>query len=502
MRFNKVAVPTKPLEHTAEYLLYKFASNYTGNDLDPYTIKQLMDHIKVVDPIYVAKLAVYVKRELNRRTAPLFLLALMACEGPSILTKVRREALAADSFSIRKLVPLLVHRPDEICELMSMCAHILGKAKTTQGRKKTITCIPNSIKRGIADIFEGDRFKEFHYSKWDRAGEITLRDALFTCRPKALNKEKSELFAKIANRKLTPAETHERKIGMVAQSGLSDEEKRMAKIAEWMNLLSERKVSHIAIMREMKHILQLNAVPLTELVLKQFVETSSKSNVMPHNYIVMLREIYDDVSIDSRIKVNVDLDTLGILRNKVGESLKIFGERCAILVDMSGSMTSPMNTKSSAAYLDAALAYAIPALQIAASPAIAGFGVDAKALPFAGESTYAAYLSLLSALKINPNGTSLQAGLEIIKPDRAKFDTVLVFTDMGFNQDVHRMNQYLGGWGQRFVFVNLNENGSSPVKLDGKCTFLTGLNENTLKLYDLMKQGKTVVDAIREYEVC
>lgn len=160
-----------------------------GNDT-VNAIRSLVEKMEEIDPEFVLKLAAYARNEMYLRSVPIFLLVL-ACKYPKM-----------KSF-IRKYTPHILRRADELTEVVALYI----KENQTIGNKATTGMLSNPLKRGIADSFHN--FSEYQFAKYNRPGEVKLKDVLRITHPKPSMPGESELFKRILDDNLAIPETWE-----------------------------------------------------------------------------------------------------------------------------------------------------------------------------------------------------------------------------------------------------------------------------------------------------
>jgi len=489
MRFNKQPV-MQGTELSSEFKLYLLAvSPATHTDNLTGVEARVKDLVGKVAPEFTAKLASYTRRKLNNRTAALLLTA-----------ELCRQHGGAWS---RAAVFNVVQRVDEFADLTAAVAQ-RSQLKSVPGgvhKKAKLSNIPNSLKRGLAAVFESGRFDEFQYSKWDKQNcAIKLRDVLFMVRPKPQNEGQVELFKKIADRKLTPAVTHEKVMGKIRAEGGTKEEIAEATCEAWAELLVAKKLSHLALIRECKHILSADE-RLASLYVEEFLRTAEKANTFPHSYKSMLEMVTQCPGISMTVlKKLVDaVQQVMLLRaNRVGS---LFGKRIVVVIDVSASMGIPVNYKhGSVKRYDVALSLGCALLASG----------DHRGIVFSDRAAYVPPIStdlftaMMAVQNIIPNGcTDFSAAQKLIqKLDAASFDAVLVLTDMGFNTglDATASGMVSCSRGKPVYFVDIDgSNLEHPVNFSKNCYFLAGLSEASIELMQKVRQGNSVIDEIMAY---
>jgi hypothetical protein len=145
-----------------------------GND----RLQRIQSLIQKNDPEFVAKLAVYARKDMYLRSIPLVLAAELA-----------KQTSGTDLVS--RTVDGVVQRADEITELLAY--YQLGNERT---ETKKLNKLSKQIQKGLVKSF--NKFDEYQFAKYNRKGEVTLKDALFLVHPKAKMKISRQFSTKLS----------------------------------------------------------------------------------------------------------------------------------------------------------------------------------------------------------------------------------------------------------------------------------------------------------------
>jgi len=133
---------------------------------------------------FLANLAVHARHEMNVRNMPVML----------VDQTVKALKNQGKNFAgTRTLVSQVVGRVDQITDLLAL----LG----------TKTKMPMALKRGLSDAF--NKFNEYQFAKYNRAGKVTLKDAMRIVHPVPRDVDTSILFDKIMKDTLETPDTWE-----------------------------------------------------------------------------------------------------------------------------------------------------------------------------------------------------------------------------------------------------------------------------------------------------
>lgn len=260
---------------------------------------------KKVNGADVEALAIIARYDYNLRHAPLWLIVGLLEKSP--------EARA----NAKYLIPKVINRPDEMGELISLYWKHAGEKVP----------LAKSLKVGLAESFH--EFNEYSFAKHDRKNaDIRLRDVMFLTHPKPTSKEEEILFRKIANQELAVPDTWE-----TALSAGAD------KKATFERLMYEDKLGALAFLRNLRNMKEAG---VSKKVVKEYFERVDFSKVFPYRFIAAAKAVpsWEDIIEDQFLK---SAERLGKLDGST-----------ILLVDVSGSMFTPIGDKSDMLRIDAA----------------------------------------------------------------------------------------------------------------------------------------------------
>lgn len=289
------------------------------------------------DPEYVAKLAVYARNEMYMRSIPMVLAVELA-------------KINSGNSVVCKTVNGVVKRADEITEL-------LAYYQTANNRNdvKKLNRLSKQIQKGLAAVF--NRFDEYQFAKYNRTTEVKLRDALFIVHPKAKNESQQEIFNKIATNKLSVPYTWETELSALGQVEYKNEEARAYAIkAKWEELIDSGKIGYMALMRNLRNILDANASAAHVKKVCDYLSDENaveNSKQLPFRFLAAYREI-------KKLKSEYVSMILNTLENAVvisAKNLKGFDESTSLLIacDVSGSMQKSVSPRSKILLFDVGL---------------------------------------------------------------------------------------------------------------------------------------------------
>jgi hypothetical protein len=284
----------------------------------------------------VAKLAIYAREKMYLRSVPLVLV--------TELSKIHN----GDSI-VRHATNGVIKRADEITEILAYYQH----SNNRKGVKK-LNKLSKQMQKGIADAF--NKFDEYQFAKYNRKTDITFKDALFLVHPKRKDESKNELFNKIINDTLEIPYTWEVELSALGQKGLSGTEKEKAVKAKWEELIDSGKLGYMALMRNLRNILQANvSTKHIKLVANTLSDPQKvkKSRQLPFRFLSAYREI-------GKIGSSYSSYILDALENAVKvsvENLRGFGLETKVVIasDVSASMFKEISQRSTIRMYDIGL---------------------------------------------------------------------------------------------------------------------------------------------------
>jgi len=254
------------------------------------------------------------KWENKLRHMPLYLLVLMAEKG-----WLRKEDVAE-----------IVTRPDDLTELLSLY--------WKDGKKP----LDHQLEKGMAKAFT--KFDEYQLAKYSRDKEIKLRDVIRLAHPKPGDEKQSDLWKRLVKGELETPDTWE-----VAISACGNDKEK--KKAEFERLILEGKLGDLAFLRNLR---KMNEVGVDEGIIRKSFESRKWGWIIPYQFIKA-------AEYNPRIEDAVEQAMIKCL----GGTEKI-NQKVALLVDVSGSMDSPLSGKSEVNRRDVAISLAILLREICA----------------------------------------------------------------------------------------------------------------------------------------
>lgn len=333
----------------------------------------------------VAALAVEARERMKLRHAPLLLVREMARHAS-------HRGLVAETLA------RVIQRADELAEFVAIY---------WAGGKQPLSA---QVKKGLAAAFP--RFDEYALAKYDRAGVVRLRDVLFLCHARPVSVAQAELWKRLAGNELATPDTWE---VAISATGRNADAKREA----WERLLSERKLGALALLRNLRNFREAGV--REDLVLAALA-TAKTDRVLPFRFLAAARHAP---------QWEQPLEA-AMFRALEGRAAKLAGHT-VVLVDVSGSMESPISRQSEMRRADAAYGLAILLREIAEKVSVFTFSEHARPVPARRG------MALRDAMAASqPHaGTYLGLALRQVEEHCRHYDRIVVITDEQSHDQVH-----------------------------------------------------------------
>jgi len=328
-----------------------------------------------VDPAKVAEIAIEARTEMNLRHVPLWLAVALARTG--------------DLHS--GILYNIICRADELTEFLSLY-WIDGKCP-----------IAGQVKKGLALAF--GKFDAYALAKYNRPNAIKLRDVLFLCHAKPKDAEQAAAWKQLIDGTLSSPDTWE-----VGLSGGGDKKETFTR------LLKEKKLGGMALLRNLRNMAEAKVD--SGLVCESLAEMNT-SRILPFRFIAAARHAPQwETAIENA------------LFRSLAEAPRLSGTT-VLLVDVSGSMTSPLSDKSDMTRMDAACGVAICAREMCEDVRIYGFSTDCKRVPSRRG------FALRDAISKSCEWASTYLGGAVKKVNvDGSYDRIIVITDEQSHDDV------------------------------------------------------------------
>lgn len=254
------------------------------------------------------------------------------------------------------------------------------------------------VKKGLARAFT--KFDEYQLAKYNRDAAIKLRDVLFLCHAKPVDKKQDKLWKRLIDGKLKTPDTWE-----VALSATEGENKKEA----WERLLKEGKMGALALLRNLRNF---KATGVDEKLVRKALEVMPVERVLPYRFITA-----------SKFAPNLEPELEKAMYKAIESKGQKIGGKTVLLLDVSGSMGATISGKSEATRLDAASGLAILAREMFEDVEIFTFSNDTVQVPSRRG------FALRDAIVRSQSHCGTYLGGAISRVNNLDYKRLIVFTD-------------------------------------------------------------------------
>ena len=327
----------------------------------------------------------------------------------------------------------VIRRADELTEVIAM------GASGSQDHGKPIR-VPSAIRKGVARAFA--KFDEYQFGKYNRTGKmVSLKDAVFLAHP---SPAEVPLVQKIVDDKLATPDTWE-----VGLSGGGN--KRLV----FTNLLLENKLGAMALLRNLRN---MHEAGVSRDLIARELGRANWSRVLPFRFMSAVMNAQTFAR---------DLDAA--FAKAVAGSTFLPG-RTAVMVDTSGSMSSPISAKSEVRgyWAGACLGAAVNGDHVD----LYEWASTTRQVPN--------FQSLSTAMALGSgavgHGTDLGQAINYVGRKGGEYDRYIVLTDMQWNDT---KSPYIPAAAKGYT-INLRPYGTAGL-VHGRWTHLNGWSDSILK---------------------
>ena len=424
-------------------------------------MQETIKSVIATDPAFVAKLAVFARREFNMRSVAHVLTAYLAHE-------VEGKPYAKDT------IKAITLRGDDVTEIMSCYINLFGNRP-----------IPNSLKKGIAEAMQG--FDEHTLAKYKGDGKsVKMRDLLCICRPTPKNDEQSAMWKRLLNGELETPYTWETELSANGNN-----------TATWEKLIDSGKVGYMALLRNLRNILTANPSNVNKVLETiENPERVKKSKQLPFRYLSAYKELKNIGG--SRV-----FDALENAIEASIENIPKLSGTTVIAVDTSGSMRNTVSHKSDVSCGEIGMLLGLIANKICENSIFYTFDTTIKKYAVSHRT------SILETVSESccGGGTHMQLPFNKMISDNIKADRVIVISD----------NECNGGWwsapiqklADEYRRITGNDIWVHAIDLQGygtqqfhgaKTNIIAGWSEKVLEFIKLAEQGESnLVKTIEQY---
>ncbi|MEL6556749.1 MAG: TROVE domain-containing protein [Bacteroidota bacterium] len=489
---GEVAYQTTPeMELYAAVVTASLSNSFYEKGSD--RLERITRLIGKVDPVFVARLAIYARDKMNLRSVPLVLV--------TELSKRHN----GDSL-VKKATARVIRRADEITELLAY--YQLSNARN--GDKK-LHKMSKQIQKGIADAF--NKFDEYQFAKYNRKTEITFKDALFLTHPKAANETQQNLFDKIISGNLETPYTWEVELSELGKQSFTTEiEKARAFRKKWEELITSGRLGYMALMRNLRNILEANVeASAIRTVLNRLSDPAEirKAKQFPFRYLAAYNELVE-------LKLNYVSAVLKALEKAIkisAENISGFDLETRILLaaDVSGSMFTPVGRKGKIRCYDIGLVLSMLMANRSENVVTGIFGDSWREVSLTGTdilSNVSRLNKMEGSVGYSTNGYRVIESL--IKSLRV-MDKVMMFTDLQLWDSRYGGNNLKGSWinykktvapNAKLYLFDLVGYGQTPLSVQRDDVHLiAGWSDKIFDILEAIENGSDAVKEIMKIEI-
>lgn len=329
--------------------------------------------VPLVKPATVAEIAIEARERMKLRHVPLLLVREMARHAS-------HRPLVAETLA------RVIQRADEPAEFLAIYWR--------EGRVP----VAHSVRNGLAAALR--KFDEYDFAKYRGDNkQVKLRDVFRVVHPVPRNDAESVLWKRAVNNELATPDTWE--VALSANDGVD-------KKTKWSRLLADSKLGALALLRNLRNMQQAG---VDEELIRTAIQKMNVSRVLPFRFIAAARfaPALED-ALEDKFFASISAEKLA--------------GRTTILVDVSGSMSSPLSRKSDMTRIDAACGVAMVARELCKTVQIFSFSDELVQVP--ARRGFALRDAIVAS---QPNiGTFLGKALDELH-NREQYDRLIVITD-------------------------------------------------------------------------
>jgi len=458
------------------------------------SLVRIRELIARVSPEFVAKLAVYAREKMYLRSVPVVLVVELAASGKS-------------NSLLKNVIARIVQRADEITEVLAYYA-----IRNERKNAKKLNKLSKQVQKGLAVSF--NKFDEYQFAKYNRPGDITLRDALFIVHPKAENAEQQLLFDKIAKDELQTPYTWETEFSALGKLKFDSAELRQAAFGEkWTELVMSEKLGYMATLRNLRNMLETNmsAVAIDKVCsyLSNPVSVAN-SRQLPFRYLAAYRELGGVQSPAASRVMNALEKAIAISAGNIPGFEK--NERIAIGIDFSGSMQSAVSAKSKIMNYEVGALLAMMLQSRVYDVMTYIFGENWKLINFPQTGILSNTDSLVNRIGEVGHSTNGYLVLRDLCKRRMVMERVMIFTDCQmWNSNSYSAEEFAPYWKKyknevapnaKLYLFDLAGYGQTPVDLNTEDVYMiAGWSDKIFNVLAAIERGEDTLSEIKRIEI-
>jgi 60 kDa SS-A/Ro ribonucleoprotein len=455
-------------------------------------IERLRYLIQKNDPLFVAKLAIYVRENMHLRSMPMVLAVELGKQH------------SGDGL-IGNLTNRIVQRSDEITEMLAYYSLANSRMEV-----KKLNKLSKQLQKGLSAAF--NKFDEYQFAKYNRDAVVKLKDALFLVHPKAKDENQQALFDKIVGDKLTVPYTWETELSALGQIKFDTADlKREAIKQKWEELIFSNKLGYMATLRNLRNILEaeVNKEALNKVCgFLSDAESVAKSKQLPFRFLAAYLEM-KDVKDGRTGKL---MEALEEAVSKSAQNLVGFDENTKVVIaaDVSGSMQKTISPKSKVQFYDIGLMLAM-ILKSKSKNAITGmFGDTWKIINVPGKQV----LSNVQEFRKREGEVGYSTNGYLVIKDllqrKQVIDKIILFTDCQLWNSNTNAESIADLWklykrfapNARLYLFDMAGLGKSPLEiLKNDVYLIAGWSDKIFDVLAVVEAGSNAIEIINQVEL-
>lgn len=425
---------------------------------------------------FVAKAAAYARNIMHLRTAPVAMLGILASDK-------------AGRLQLPWAAEKVITRADQITEFGAFINSI--DRKLMNSRK---------VQQAVGAAF--NRFGEYQLAKYDRPGEVRLRNMLLLSHPVPRDAKQAGVFKRLLEGTMRTPDTWETRSS-----------KGRMKETDWNAMITEGKIGYMALLRNLRNIIKAGADIEAACKIIADPERVAKSKQFPYRFYSAYRELQEVGGANTALKA-------------VGDALRHSAHNVPALdgvtfttADNSGSMSNSLSSKSVIQHKDVANIF--QAMMAVRNPdtITSVFGHEFKVVSIDPSNSPITNAEHFKRTMVG-HSTNGHLAVEYLTNRRQKVNRIIMFTDMvlwntqqgtrgdlyGYQPAMHAaMKQYRELVNEHvwLHLIDLAGYGTSPVWIDynNRVNMIAGFSDAIFRYIPSVEQGVGgMIEAIESYE--
>ena len=418
--------------------------------------------IKLIEGVsvdYLARLAIYVRKEANMRSISHVLLAELAR-----LHKGHKEVLFAG-----------LQRLDDMSEILAYYGFKYGKP------------IPNSLKKAFALRLQNASKYELGKYKMENK-DVKLVDLFNLVHPRPKTEEQNKMWKDLLSGKLESPETWEVEI---STAGSQEEAKR-----RWEALIVGDKLGYMATLRNLCNFDKYKVSDIAQRKVADKLQNPDevkKSKQLPFRFL----SAYD------KAPNTLFKDAVSIALDCAVENMPRFDGNTAIFVDVSGSMGNAVSGKSEMKCAQIGLLFGLALWKL--NPNNTKFFTFDTSLYGFNLSSRTPLIDLVKSVPVQGGGTYTHLTFQYLKEQNIKVDQVFILSDNeGYGGNVNQtFEAYRREVNPNVKLVAIDLQGYGHLQFpQTNVSHVGGWSEKLLEIIPyLLKDKNALVNTIKNYEI-